>query len=411
MLTRRGALQAVLILFAAAVSACTTPYEKAYEKQQGSGVCPDPQWMRLYAPAGGGGSAAAGAGGSGNWTPTTPCEAAIVKAATDYCIKLTSRSDIYDNAANRIEDIGTGLIALAALGATVYGGVAGSTPAIISGTSLLFTQVGPDIGKITAGTPPSATLTQMNNAAQSYVAANQNLVVPAPEIDPSTGKPKPNPFYAGLWNAVGSACPSSLLAGGFHAESFRTAQSNVYWNQLTVTYVVRGGSDENTPALLAKNIANQLGAGSQLQATVRLDVKLDVTTDPANPVITVGPPQSTAGAAKCEARSSAGSAGSSTSTAGSSTSTTGSSASAAGPPTSTAGPTAVVQQVVLQATVTPSGKSGTGTGPELVSTAVPTSSCSVLTVSGGAPQSGDTITITVSWYSAPPPSQPKSAAS
>jgi len=110
-----------------------------------------------------------------------------------------------------------------------------SPPAAIAGASTLLATLTTDVSKILPGSHPAATLLNMYNAAAYYVQVNPTLVAP-----PDPGNGYNNSFYAGLWNAVGTACPTGLLAGSFRTAKFKPMPSDAAsWSQITVTYTVQ----------------------------------------------------------------------------------------------------------------------------------------------------------------------------
>jgi hypothetical protein len=186
--------------------------------------CPDRQGEPLYKTSGsksvtsnkGGASNASGSTtsgstnttGSANWIPT-PCEVVIMTGAINHCIAVAGRTNLLDVVLSDVmqfANIGSG-----AAGATaaIVGGVTKTPPLWIAGAAAAGTSVVSAVKTLFSGTPPVPTPSSMLTAASSYASLYQDMVAP---VDNDSSYV----FYAGLWNAAGSACPPNLLLGNFN---------------------------------------------------------------------------------------------------------------------------------------------------------------------------------------------------
>jgi hypothetical protein len=135
--------------------------------------------------------------GSTTAAPVPQCESWIIRKAVDVCVKNTLSFSIFDQMGNWVED-GVGLITVAApsiaaafgASATVAGAI-GSADSVLNGGSSALQKVLPS-------TAPTVTIGTMMTAGQNYLQL-------------SNGTPANHDFYAGLWNAVGSACPPQMF--------------------------------------------------------------------------------------------------------------------------------------------------------------------------------------------------------
>jgi len=280
--TRRNGIAALAFVLVAVTGACS-PYKDAYDAQTApttpqptavppgapspnpaiatpapptqstsaapsGATCPDSKYMRLYIPPP---SGASGSGAATTWVPSTPCEAAIIKAAMDYCTWRTGTSDNIVEGVTRAEDVTSSLLVASEAAASIAGAVFGSKTAAIASAAALLTTLSGDLKNLPSlGTPPSQpSATQMMGAAQSYAQENQDLIVPDPS---KNGK---NPFYAGLWNAVGAQCPNSLLAGNFKMTKVDSSAKYTYWTHGSASIAYGIGAGDN-----ADSIAQTIGA-------------------------------------------------------------------------------------------------------------------------------------------------------
>lgn len=283
----RSPLTHALVMFAlVALAACggSTPYVKVYESA--SNVCPDQAPTRLYNPAAGSGSASDSSKTTSNIPWATPCETAIIKKAIDYCNYQVSKTDFFENTGEKLDSASQSLVTLSAAAAGVAGLVVSSPPIAIAGAATLVTSLSTNLGKIISGTPTAASVGSMTTAAQQYAQLNQNLVPPVDTHVKNRKHGRPdqnNPFYAGLWNAVGSACPPTLLAGGFQMAKIEWQVPLQFYNTTTATYPVKAVDT-------AQTIANAIM--TELNNDPTMSFNRDVTV--AN-----GPPSSRTTPAAC----------------------------------------------------------------------------------------------------------------
>lgn len=200
-----------------AQSASTAPQTPAAPKAsnaiastppQKPAICPDKPGTRLYVSGGGG-------GGSSGWNPT-PCETVIVGGAINHCLQVTERTAIWDNLATLgQQSVGVGS-AIAGAASTIAGAVTSTPPAYLAGAALLGANLVTNVKSLFSATPSTPTPSNMVNGAQNYASLYANLTAPSD---------RPDIFYAGLWNATGSACPPNLVFGNFQRKQIDLAEA------------------------------------------------------------------------------------------------------------------------------------------------------------------------------------------
>jgi len=245
-LTKYGSLIFVCLAVATVVSGCAVhPYDDNYANAKRQGVCPDVAPTRLFNAA----ASPSSSSGSG-WTATS-CEQVIIKSAIDYCTNQVAKTDFWDNTVERVDSASQSLVTLSGAAVGIAGLAVGSAPTALAGGATLLTTLSTNIGKIFSGSPPSEpTSTSMMSAAQSYAQLNQYLI---PPDDPADGT---NPFYAGLWNATGASCPTTLLAGGFRMASVDNTKANSqYYNSISIVYKP---TDNESASSIAAGIVQEI---------------------------------------------------------------------------------------------------------------------------------------------------------
>jgi hypothetical protein len=165
-------------------------------------------------PAGGGqkspGSASASTGAQ-NWTL---CEQLIIASAIQHCVSSAGNTDLLYQILTGLQDasnIGGGA---ASATAAIVGGLTKTPPLWIAGAVTASTNVAAAFKTLISGTPPAPTPSSMITAASSYASLYQNTQISSPNANSYL-------FYAGLWNAAGSACPPNLLLGSFQMERIK----------------------------------------------------------------------------------------------------------------------------------------------------------------------------------------------
>jgi len=256
----------------------------------------------------------------------------------DYCFKQTTKTDKLENMLLRLEDIGSSTVALSAAATGIAGIAVGSAPVALAGTATLVTNLSGDLGKLFSGSPPALpAVTSMMTAATSYAQTNQDVIVPPDQQGQN------NPYYAGLWNAVGSACPTNLLAGSFKLADFDNAQMDVAsWSaqSTSISYPI---ADKDTPdAVFGKILA-------ALQGNVMLAKSFDIQPGNVSHSVTLTP-------------------------------------------------TAKSTPATLTATIVDS--TGKTSSAEVATISTGANSITTLTI-GGIAKAGDTVTIASTWYAAP----------
>jgi hypothetical protein len=193
-------------------------------------ACPDSPGTVMYTPA----SSNTAPGGSDTTPPKSPggsatalpgfspCAAAIIRSAINYCVRSTLTQDFEDT---YLQEGEVGFTTATTAAASGIAAVAGATAPISLGIGLtagIITAAGSSLSKILP-TPPTATIGNMITAGEQYLEITGDMTTasnqpnpPSPAFD-STDPLKLKPtdtswrYYAGLWNAVGSACAPDVF--------------------------------------------------------------------------------------------------------------------------------------------------------------------------------------------------------
>jgi hypothetical protein len=189
-------------------SAAAAPTLAALTPPDTSGICPDKLGTPLFS-----------TDSNKNWIPTK-CESAVVTGAINHCMQKTMSTGLaYDFFANLTQGASATNV-IAGTASTIAGAVTATPPAYLAGAATLAASLAKGITNPFSGTPPVPAPASMVTAAPSYAQIYQN-VAPPPDANYRT-----HPFYAGLWNAAGSACPQNLLFGNFVAEPINLAAAS-----------------------------------------------------------------------------------------------------------------------------------------------------------------------------------------
>jgi hypothetical protein len=138
----------------------------------------------------------------------TPCERVIVAGALTHCTQVTGRTDIFNDALSDLS-LGTNISSTVVGGIVSVIGGAKAIPAVwIAGAVTALPGIASGLKGLVSGTPPIPAPAAMLAAATSYASIYESVEAPA---NNDTGYL----FYAGLWNAAGSACPQNLFLGNF----------------------------------------------------------------------------------------------------------------------------------------------------------------------------------------------------
>jgi hypothetical protein len=171
-------------------------------------ICPDTPDKNLY-----------NLDANKNWIPT-PCQKAVVTGAILHCVQVTQKTDNVTDIFTNLSEGSNALNALLLAGGTGLGAALGGTPAVIAPATALVSSFATNVGKVFTGTPPIPTPASMFTAASSYAQINQGIT-PPPNADYND-----HPYYAGLWNAAGTACPPNLILGNFRSVNISLAKAS-----------------------------------------------------------------------------------------------------------------------------------------------------------------------------------------
>lgn len=269
------------LALAAAAAGCTdSPYYDAYNvakkkpyptPDSATHVCPDQQSDLLYQ-----------LDGSKTWVPTR-CESVIIKAAIDHCLRRAQKTNMLETLIADTDNTGNAVVTALGLGAGVAGLAIGSTPVALAGAGTLATTLTSDFGKISPGSAPTTSVSNMWSAAQSYAMANQYLQPPQGEDDASNTflghefiQHTANPFYAGLWNAVGSACPGNMMGGGFKSVKLPKASDNELSFFTPINETLSDTSTvtaDSTPCQITSALVTRLNNDADLDAVSIIQIK------------------------------------------------------------------------------------------------------------------------------------------
>lgn len=163
------------------------------------------------------------------WEPTR-CEQLIMRKAINYCLANITHDDMFSNMTTGIEEGGNGLVLFAGVATAIAGLVTKSTPAQLAGVGTLVAGIATNSKSLIPSSEPAVKVSDLVTAASTYVAyAGYGVSLPSPappQIADATRE-----FYAGLWNAVGSACPTN------------------YWSQFKMVHLKHGTGTTNETAL------------------------------------------------------------------------------------------------------------------------------------------------------------------
>jgi len=220
-------LTGTLLVLAFTIAGCAHPFERMYSNNavetNTGGICPDQNPIFLGQQQVQRADPASPSAPSTPLTPAPPpttqwkiqpCEQLVLRTAIDQCLSSTMKTNTVDNIWDRATTGGEALVVVAGLAAGIAGIVVVNPPVSIAGFSTVVASTSTNLSKVAIGTPATPVVTSMQTAAQTYAMTNSGLLPPK-DFEPSGSSEYTNAYYAGLWNAVGSACPPQLLAGGF----------------------------------------------------------------------------------------------------------------------------------------------------------------------------------------------------